>query len=783
MKPEAKYLNYNPCKVTINGNYVITNIQTQGIPGYQPKAHLESLTIKAPNVGSGNSEEHGASGTINVVDYKNSVFDVLNKRLVDYLNNNNDSNFLSRVQIHIDCWSGSKDWYGEITDWSYEFVGTTPQIVLNWKSIPNNNAQVASPPSSGGQEYKTPQELIKAVREASGLNYPFVDIDGNDISGKIKFNADKINFDINGIPNNSRNTLVDCYNYIIANSTLDGKVLAPGEVINDNGSVKYVVKFAEAEYNTSQTDDGQVSAEIVFIQNSSLPYYKRRSDSRYVVPMTSFNYNTQMSNMVLQSRVLYNVNGNVVQNINNGENKQVDPNSTPANAQTANAATGPSGIIVSFECYNVLSFSMNNTAEQVYYEVYDEFGQKSILSGHGTVTEVSYSLQGGVVKANVTCAEYFNKAETDESGTGGVPTDNDSSGDDADGSANIADAISSSADEAYFRQEDNKVIPLDFDKSSQLIRTKEFGDAITEFFDRGYGELEKDRRLLDFDYVENLIGSGNIALFTLLIAVANYGIKGIPEWANLKDDPVLHLTDFKNKSKFCASSGGKSPYDYTTGGLGIPHWDSGNYSDIYSTIGFDQSVKDDHDFMNILTTVTNPLKVANPKDVTKGKSAKFYDGKVIGFKDGQYNGIPRCFPITNGKCEWTEFDKGLKQNGTWTDWAYNILHFRDSNDKMVFQTYLFTLWVTKFWEPTIGALKKVAYVSSSNGHIVNLQDAVRISRMGNSAGSLIAKSAGKSVSEQLDIYLDYRPAKATRYLRQFAFCKRAAYILENLVKY
>ena len=96
---------------------------------------------------------------------------------------------------------------------------------------------------------------------------------------------------------------------------------------------------------------------------------------------------------------------------------------------------------------------------------------------------------------------------------------------------------------------------------------------------------------------------------------------------------------------------------------------------------------------------------------------------------------------------------------------------------------MFTLWVTKFWEPTIGALKKVAYVSSSNGHIVNLQDAVRISRMGNSAGSLIAKSAGKSVSEQLDIYLDYRPAKATRYLRQFAFCKRAAYILENLVKY
>ena len=45
MATYPQFLTYNPCTVTINGTYTITNIQTKGLPSDECRAHIESISI------------------------------------------------------------------------------------------------------------------------------------------------------------------------------------------------------------------------------------------------------------------------------------------------------------------------------------------------------------------------------------------------------------------------------------------------------------------------------------------------------------------------------------------------------------------------------------------------------------------------------------------------------------------------------------------------------------------------------------------------------------------
>ena len=68
-------IDYTYCEIDING-YIITNVQKAGFPDNNCGAHLESLTIESPVVGSTevNKDSIGANGRINVIDYKDAVF-------------------------------------------------------------------------------------------------------------------------------------------------------------------------------------------------------------------------------------------------------------------------------------------------------------------------------------------------------------------------------------------------------------------------------------------------------------------------------------------------------------------------------------------------------------------------------------------------------------------------------------------------------------------------------------------------------------------------------------
>ena len=294
---------------------------------------------------------------------------------------------------------------------------------------------------------------------------------------------------------------------------------------------------------------------------------------------------------------------------------------------------------------------------------------------------------------------------------------------------------------AYLCSEDSTPISLDTDKTRQCIDSGIFFTHVDKFI-REYGDLSGRSRLIDYSFIKEIADAGNFGLLTLIIAVANYGIKNVPSTWGLDAVSLYH-----NYKSFCASSEGKKPYDYKKGGLGIAHWDSGNLDDIYMTVGFPESTDKPH---------FNSLLCRN--------------GSIIKWKQITFNGITRIAPAFSKDASMRLFDDGLKQDDQWEQWAHDILHYTDKDSRPIYQHYLFKLWMDKFWFRTVNLLKEK---ESTNTHRICLQDAVRISRAGSSMTSLISKSCGKTVKEQYELY----KGDADRYVRQKSFCRRCADII------
>ena len=294
----------------------------------------------------------------------------------------------------------------------------------------------------------------------------------------------------------------------------------------------------------------------------------------------------------------------------------------------------------------------------------------------------------------------------------------------------------------YLCSEDSVPIQLDADKTKECIENGTFYNHINKLI-KEYGNLSGTSRMLDYLFIKELINDGDFGLLTLLLAVANYGIKNIPNTWDF--DPVSLYHNYK---PYRAASEGKKPYDYKSGGLGIAHWDSGNLDDIYTTIGFPLSVDKAH-FESLLCS----------------------KGRITKRKEISFEGIRRIAPVFSKDATMRLFDKGLKQDSQWETWAHDLLYYVNENGQPVYQHYLFKLWMDKFWFKTIETLKTK---ESTKEHTICLQDAVRISRAGSSMTSLISKSCGKTVKEQYELY----KGDTDRYVRQKAFCRRCADIIK-----
>lgn len=752
-----QYINYNFVRVIICEKYTITNVQTKGLPDKNCECHLESLTIESAVVGPDNPDEIGAKGTINVIDYKDSVISKLIDKLNTYIKNGKDTvnnTHLPEVQIDIECFTGSRSWRGHILNWQLNFVGTTPTLSMQWSTI--SPTSVKTIPIPYHTHWNDPVKLISKLSQTYKSHTPIVGPDDKEIkSGSLVFiNPEGVDLNMASLPS-CGNREIDVYFFIAQNSKFDGK-LVTGEHYKDKDKEKFKLVYRQAKENDTKTEDGKVSNKLIFVQNGSYsPYKSRDVDGKIVIPMTSFNYTLDMNNLVLAKRVIENANGTMVFGTygNQQDNiSQPQANSNQKDGTTADASSS-SAIEVSFECYNVMTFSMNNLSEPIEYEIYNEFGQKHITTGKGTVKSLTYSVtNGSVVKASVTCTEYFGGSITDVkqgSSVGQASAVNSTN--------NSAEDVANQAAAEDAPKDDENPIPLSADKTEQCLSNGTFALHVSEFIDK-YGELTKKARLLDYKFVKKIIDSGNYGLLTLLIAVANYGIKDPPsEW---KVDPVNVHKDFIKRPLFCADHDGKAPYDHKSGGLGIAHWDSENLKTIYTSVGFDPNLSsDDKSKLQKLFIADKPYK---PE----------YTGRCIGWKSGTFKGMSRIFPEfdKSPKPSIRKFDNGLKQDATWLSWAKEILYYNQDGLDRPYQQYLFELWIKTFWIPV---KKKVAASSRPR-----LQDVIRISRIGNSYGGLKLKLPGESVAEQFRRYVIQQPAKYIRYSKQFYFCQRACKIAE-----
>lgn len=745
-----EYKDYNKVTVTFLG-YTVSNINTKGpLPGRAiDGVQLQSLSIKGTSLD--NPKEIGAGGTLTLLDYKHTLFNILSNNLDKVMKKDENSKLFADITIEVCCYSGKTTYNGHLLKWSLSYNGGASVITVEWSVVAPDT--VATKPINGN--FDTPEALIEAGQKASsGNNMKFVYAEdgilyeNSDVSGRIKF-ASSFYYDPTKLLT-SGNSLVDVYRAVATNSTTSN-----GDPLyyTIEGDTFYVYssnpKNSTGASNVAKTCDG-----LVFVQNGKWPAYYKRSDNKVVIPIADFSADIDSSKMTLMGNMRGNFNGTQVV-YNHQVSTQVGAQLN--SVQAANAADGSNNndpVTLKLDCYNIMSFDVNNKEQPISVEVYDETGILiPTFSVNNMVRSVNYDLSGAVVKASIECTNIFNLDETSATYTD-VATqsqDDNFTPDDQPSQSNPDGLNASDLDyKKYLCSEDSKVTSLSKDRTVDLMNSGEFDTDIDEFLKR-YGSLTGAYRYLDMSFVYSIISHGNYGLLTLLISVANYGITGAPP--NWSLDAVNLDPDYKKRRPFCASNTGKAPFDYTKGGLGIAHWDSGNLDDIYTTVGFD------------------PSEVASDSQRKHFQSLLVKDNSITGWKNITYKGIPRVAPIFSKKNPSIRvFDKGLKQDAAWLSWAKKVVYYRDNNGHFVYQHYLFRLWVQKFWVPTVNTLRKK---QSNSSHIIGLQDATRIARAGNSATGLINKSCGKNVARQYEIYYNDKE----RYMRQKAFCRRCADII------
>lgn len=774
-----QYKDYNKVIVEIRGKgnevYKLSNINKSGLPGEFCGCHLESLTIESPAVSNNNPADIGTTGEVTIIDYKDSVFKYLSTHLSQFMDGDKpksgiqNKELLPKIHIEIWCYTNHYSIDGHILLWSMQFSGTTPSINLTWSTVcPGNMPKngYISPSSRWTHPGNLIDELQKKYSEECG-DTPFIlklnghqPLKNQECYQYLRFKEpDGVCCDLSKC-NSTGNVLIDGYDFICktceAGMGSNYEPIHCAESSSSSGFVAQTQKFSSNNDTDVSAGEGASAADIIFINNGKYPAYSKYTfdnKDRTVIPITSFNFDTDFNKLTLQSGIRQNPNGTVVSG-NSRENSSAS--SAEHNEKLNSDQQTSDAITVKFECYNTMVFKRNNLNSPVQIKVFNEFGQEHVASGMATVRACTYSLQGAVIKASVECTQVFNTLITSISKPSGVGGSTDVSYSSESGSYNTKSESSFN----YFKTEDSIPVPLELDKTSECINSGKLNQHVDEFLEN-YGGLTNLDRVLDYKYVSNLVEDGNFGLLCLLIAVANWGVsKDYP--SNWKQDAYTLLPEYKDKRPFCASDQGKTPYDYKSGGLGIPHFDSDNFLKFYTTFGFDNNISDStkKHFESLLLS----------------------EGNVTGWSSIKFNSEARLIPTFASGSKPRNFDNGLKQDSEWLNWANNIVYFKNKDDQAIYQQYLTKYWIENYWLSTMQELKK--YHSTSN-HVICVQDAIRIARMKNSGtnqsqwGSDVYRHMyGCTVAEQSDAYgFNLQNASEDRYNRQKAFCRRCGDIL------
>jgi hypothetical protein len=789
-----EYKDYNEVKVTLMNEYVISNINKKSNVGTIDNVQLQSLTITGPKI---HNEKHlSATGQITVADYKHTIYNLLTKHFEDYRKKNTDNtnaaSLFPGVKIEIHSYTGSRSYYGNVLEWNMSFNGALSTITINWSSIVPEVRNGNTAPNELGKFvgiFETPYDAIKRAKEV----YKYSEIDFIYIYNNTRYTESDlqsasllmfpkpIELDLSAAPSTS-NRLIDCYNAIVDNAITVEEHPVYGEVIDN----KYIVRPTNMNLSAETTDNSRECSDIIFVLNGKyLPY--SQVNGKLVVPLTSFTCNFNFKDQVFRGDINGNFNGTVISD-NNGTWLSTE-SIEGANRVHKQSIDHKFFNEVSFECLNTLCFENYNLDSKVKLEIFDECGNHvHVLSDVYTITEHEYTIDGAVVKASVKCTNLFSSDKTKVGEEQVPPAVEDKKEEDTKEEAKNSDSPKEKLNDlvTYLKSEDDFTVSLSFDSTKP--NTKTFYENVDKFIQL-YGTKSGNARNLDFGYVKDLHEKRQYGLLSLLMAAANYGVKDYPErWKSDEFiDPVLFYNNGKeiNHTKFGASSIGKKPFDYEEGGIGIAHFDSGSLIDIYTTMGFkpeEVNTKEKRDHFNEILTYDH--RIIDWQEITISSKAGISDGiiRVVPIFDKRRSNHVK---VNSKDTAYYRKFALLKGDTAWKDWARELVNYVHKGSNIVnaskdaecypFQRMLFDLWVNEYWIPTINGLKKC---NVQPGHLVSLQDAVRISRAGNSGKDYINQSCGKNVAEQFVIYRNMQD----REIKQKAFCRRCANIISWLVR-
>lgn len=743
---------------------------------------------------------------------------------------------LPKIVIDIWCYAGPNPYTvtGSITSWDMQFSGTTPSINLSFTGVP---ADVS--PLSRTDENKEDYDLLYSVSDWGedktdhGLLQLFNLIAKLSKIGpvpKVMFHyydktisnikeicndylyLNPTNF-VKNVPKKYGNFFYDAVSYLfsitktkqIGDDTTKSQITT-NCVIDVDGSV--TIFTPDVEVSATKSDENSTLDELIFVFNGKYPAYSTPDiksvkdlhglDKRKVILVDSFKFDTKFSLLALSKSLTENINGTSV-NDNDGGSKTINTNGDSGGAAELSAANDKASeaITFSFDCYNVMAFEVNNLAGSVKVLVYNELGEIHPVSGSAIVRKCTYTLSGAVVKASVECTKVFNRAIVDKTSTndGGPPPAADVKPKEPEETVEDVPVEEKPAKKEedptkslleYLRSEDKYPVPVNLDNTANLIGEGGVFREQVDNFIKKYGDKSGYHRRIDFEKdIKPMLDSHNFGLFSLLICVANCGVG--PEKDSMFDDWIdapIYEDSFKNVkgiNKFFSSSIGKLPYDHKSGGLGIAHWDSGNLGDIYENVGFDE--KD-----------TEVVGKDIWSDLLLSKGTILRWEQITTDFDGKAPPMSRFKPVLSkgakiglfGRIVGDDRNKPHKYRAHWLNWANKILHYKDQSRGRIYQYYIFEMWIKKFWSPVIESLKTS---STKEGHTISLQDAARISRIANSDGSTKCNScnakkypglSGCNNATQVDTYLNKRPKRRARRIKQLAFCRRTADIIGYL---
>lgn len=422
MYPQFK--DYNEVKVTLffKESYVVSNIHKTY--SSNDNAHLQSLSVAVPS--AGDKSKAGCTGTLSLVDYKNELF----TKFITYQTENKGESVQIPLKISISCFSRKVDYEGVIDKWTLSFNGAVPTIEVEWKQFPifKSSAELNG-------TYVNPSGFIDAAVDLlKHNNMPkkvvYVDSNGStheqsefdnlfeflypDNIGYVLFNAQQYK---SGIA--TRGTIYAALEFFME------KVKLKSDSDPDNPTkLTYAYNYSTQTFEirnwvgnnksvSNKSDDNSIT-DFVFVLNGSKPAYSTPKEfgGKCVIPMTSFSFSVDQSNAILMYSINANPNGTIATKAGGGV---VATNASSKGASSAiyDNANDSGDIQISFDCYNVMSFDVNNPKIKINIRIFTEFGEEHPITRvemnrFATVQSVSYDLSGAVIKASVKATLVFN---------------------------------------------------------------------------------------------------------------------------------------------------------------------------------------------------------------------------------------------------------------------------------------------------------------------------------------------------------------------------------------